>query len=59
MARAPFVKNVEIVHLMTTGRADYIAPEMEGHFRHNALFMGGNVRKAVNEGRADLHANIS
>jgi 4-hydroxybutyrate CoA-transferase len=53
IARAPFVKNVEIVHLLTTGRADYIAPQMEGHFRHNAMFIGGNVRQAVNEGRAD------
>jgi acyl-CoA hydrolase len=53
MALGPFVKNVEIVHLMTTGRADYIAPQMEGHFRHNAMFIGGNVRQAVNEGRAD------
>ena len=53
MARAPFVKNVEIVHLLTLGRADYILPQMEGHFRHNAMFIGGNVRQAVNEGRAD------
>jgi len=53
IARAPFVKNVEIVHLLTLGRADYIAPQMEGHFRHNAMFIGGNVRQAVNEGRAD------
>ena len=51
--RAPFVKDVEIVHLLTLGRADYIKPEMEGHFRHNALFIGGNVRQAVNDGRAD------
>ncbi len=51
--RAPHVMNVEIVHLLTGGRADYIAPEMAGHFRHNALFIGGNVREAVNEGRAD------
>ena len=53
MARAPFVRQVEIVHLLTTGRADYVAPQMEGHFRHNAMFIGGNVRQAVNEGRAD------
>jgi acyl-CoA hydrolase len=44
---------VEIVHLLTVGRADYIAPQMEGHFRHNAMFIGGNVRQAINEGRAD------
>src|SRR5258708_26272452 len=53
MARGPFVKNVEIVHLLTLGCADYIAPQMEGHFRHNAVFIGGNVRQAINEGRAD------
>jgi 4-hydroxybutyrate CoA-transferase len=53
MARGPLVKHVEIVHLLTLGRADYIAPQMEGHFRHNAMFIGGNVRQAVNEGRAD------
>jgi 4-hydroxybutyrate CoA-transferase len=53
MARGPFVKNVEIVHILTLGRADYIALQMEGHFRHNAMFIGGNVRQAVNEGRAD------
>jgi acyl-CoA hydrolase len=26
---------------------------MAGHFRHNAFFIGGNVRDAVNDGRAD------
>jgi 4-hydroxybutyrate CoA-transferase len=51
--RAPFVRNVEVVHLLTLGRADYVAPEMAGHFRHNAMFIGGNVREAVNDGRAD------
>jgi 4-hydroxybutyrate CoA-transferase len=51
--RAPFVTDVEIVHMMTMGRADYVAPEMAGHFRHNAVFIGGNVREAINEGRAD------
>ena len=53
LARAPHVKNVEILHLLTTGRADYIAPQFEGHFRHNAMFIGGNVRQAINDGRAD------
>ena len=51
--RAPYVRDVEIVHLMTMGHAPYIAPEMAGHFRHNAMFIGGNVRHAVNDGRAD------
>ena len=53
LKRAPFVKNVEVVHLLTLGNADYVKPEMEGHFRHNAMFIGGNVREAVNDGRAD------
>lgn len=51
--RAPFVQDVEIVHMMTMGSADYVKPEMAGHFRHNAVFIGGNVRDAINEGRAD------
>jgi acyl-CoA hydrolase len=51
--RAPHVQDVEIVHMMTMGKAPYVAPEMAGHFRHNAVFIGGNVRDAINEGRAD------
>jgi 4-hydroxybutyrate CoA-transferase len=51
--RAPFVRNVEVVSHMTMGCAPYIVPEMCGHFRHNALFIGANVRAAVNDGRAD------
>src|SRR5881275_399241 len=53
LKRGPFVQDVEIVHMMTMGGADYVKPEMEGHFRHNAIFIGGNVREAVNDGRAD------
>ncbi len=53
MGRAPFVKDVEVVHLLTMGTSPYCAPEMAEHFRHNALFVGGNVREAVNDGRAD------
>ena len=53
IARAPFVNDVQVVHLLTLGRADYVAPEMAGHFRHNAFFIGSNVREAVNDGRAD------
>ncbi|MCL6481337.1 MAG: 4-hydroxybutyrate CoA-transferase [Firmicutes bacterium] len=51
--RAPFVRDVEIVHLLTLGKAPYVQPEMAGHFRHNAMFIGANVREAVNSGRAD------
>jgi 4-hydroxybutyrate CoA-transferase len=51
--RGPQVRDVEIVHLLTLGNADYVKPEMAPHFRHNAMFIGGNVREAVNAGRAD------
>src|SRR5438105_7958871 len=53
MKRAPEVHDVEIVHMMTLGAAPYVAPEMAGHFRHNAVFIGANVRDAINDGRAD------
>jgi 4-hydroxybutyrate CoA-transferase len=53
LRRAPEVRNVEIVHMMTMGVAPYVAPEMAGHFRHNAMFIGPNVRQAINDGRAD------
>ncbi len=45
--------DVEVIHLLTLGITPYSDPKMEGRFRHNALFIGANVRKAVNEGRAD------
>jgi acetyl-CoA hydrolase len=51
---APALENVEICHALTIGSGDYVAPEMEGHLRANALFIGPNVRKAVQEGRADF-----
>ena len=45
---------VEIVHLLTLGNADYVLPEMAAHFRHNAFFIGSNVRDAINSGKADF-----
>ncbi len=51
--RGPELCEVEVLHMATMGTADYSLPEYEGHFRHNALFIGGNVRRAVQEGRAD------
>lgn len=52
-ARAAELSNVEVVHLLTMGKAGYTLPEMSGHFRHNAMFIGANVREAVNDARAD------
>lgn len=53
VAAAPNLKNVEIIHMVAMGPAKYAAPEYEGIFRHNALFVGAGVRKAIAEGRAD------
>ena len=53
MQRGPRVEDVEIVHVLTMGTAPYVSPEMAGHFRHNAMFIGANVRDAINDGRAD------
>jgi len=52
-SRKDELENVEIVHLLTVGAADYVKPEMAGHFRHRSFFTGKNVREAVNQGRAD------
>ena len=54
VAQARQLENVEIYHALTIGSSDYVAPEMEGHIRANALFVGPNVRRAVQEGRADF-----
>lgn len=51
---APNLHNVEICQALTVGPADYVSPEMEGHIRVNTMFISGNVRKAVQEGRADF-----
>ncbi len=51
--RANVLADVEIIHLLTLGTAPYVEPEFEDHFRHNAFFVGSNVRQAVAEGRAD------
>jgi acyl-CoA hydrolase len=51
--RAPDLRDVGVIHFHTEGPAPHLAPEMEGHLRHRALFIGANAREAVNEGRAD------
>lgn len=53
LKRAPQLKDVELIHLMALGRQDCVLPQYKGHFRHNALFIGSNVRQAVRERRAD------
>lgn len=52
-ARAPLLRDVELVHLHTEGPAPYAAPEHAASFRVNSLFVGENVRTAVRNGQAD------
>ena len=47
------LQGVELVHVLLMGEDPMSDPEMEGHFRHNSLFVGPADRKAINEGRAD------
>jgi acetyl-CoA hydrolase len=46
--------DVEICQALTIGPSDYVNPGMEDHLRVNTLFISHNVRKAVQEGRADF-----
>jgi 4-hydroxybutyrate CoA-transferase len=52
-ARAPELRDVEICHMLTLGALAHLQPEVAGHLRHNALFIGANARPAVAAGRAD------
>lgn len=53
-ARSGELSDVEIVHVLTFGEAPHVAPEFRNSFRHRALFVGGNTRRAVQDGRADF-----
>ena len=50
----PSSEDVKIVHMHAEGPGPHLAPEMAGHFRHRALFIGPNARKAINDGRAEF-----
>lgn len=48
------LEDVNIYHILIVGDLPYVQPGMEKHFKHKAFFMGGNTRKAINEGRAEF-----
>ncbi len=57
-ALAGRAKHAELTGLTTIslhleGSAAHVAPDLAGRIRHRALFIGGSVRAAVREGRAD------
>lgn len=47
------LRDITVVHMHTEGPALYCQPECKDIFRSKSTFMGGNVRKAVAEGRGD------
>lgn len=51
--QADRLRDVRIIHLHTEGPAPYADPIYAENFRVTCLFIGGNMRKAVQEGRAD------
>ena len=52
--RAPQLRDVELCHALTICPGDYARAGLEKYFRINSLFIGGNMRSAVWEGRADF-----
>jgi 4-hydroxybutyrate CoA-transferase len=52
--RAKEIRDVEITHILTFADAPYVEPQYQGALRVNALFIGSNVRSAVQDGRADF-----
>ena len=53
VARAPELKGVHIYQLITFGAAPYADLQYADSFHVHCLFIGANLRQAVNDGRAD------
>lgn len=53
VGRAHELKDVTLLHILTLGKAEYASKQYADSFKVHALFIGANVRAAVNEGRAD------
>jgi 4-hydroxybutyrate CoA-transferase len=51
--RSPELRNVELVHMVSMGKAEYCKPEMAENFHFNSCFLGSTTRKAVSSGRGD------
>jgi acyl-CoA hydrolase/RimJ/RimL family protein N-acetyltransferase len=51
--RADDLHDVQILHFITLGSAEYTDSRFDRRFRHNAFFVGAATREAVREARAD------
>jgi acyl-CoA hydrolase/RimJ/RimL family protein N-acetyltransferase len=45
--------DAEVMHIWTLGVTPYTREKFQRNFRHNAFFIGGSAREAVNKGLAD------
>lgn len=57
IARKNELCDVCITHVRVEGPAEYLAPECQNSFFHNAFMIGPNSRQAMIEGRADYIPN--
>jgi 4-hydroxybutyrate CoA-transferase len=53
MERAKELRDITIYQMHTEGKAPYADPQWKDIFKVNCFFIGANLRKAVQEGRAD------
>jgi acyl-CoA hydrolase/GNAT superfamily N-acetyltransferase len=53
VANSDHLSDCEVVHFLTFNDAPYAEKQYSARFRHNAYFIGDNVRDAVMEGGAD------
>lgn len=53
LAQSDRLADCELLHILTLGLAPYSDLRFENRFRHNAFFIGANVRDAVNRCGAD------
>src|SRR5664280_1061049 len=53
VARAPELRDVEIIHMVAMGKGEYAKPEYAESFFHESLFVGRATMDAVNSGRGD------
>jgi len=52
--RAKELSDIEVAQVLTVGPSPHSQPGLEKHLRINSMFISGNMRDAIHEGRADF-----
>jgi 4-hydroxybutyrate CoA-transferase len=47
------LRNVQLLHMVCMGKAEYCQPQYKDSFRFNGCFLGKGTREAVSDGRGD------